>query len=104
MPKIDSQTLCQRWLHSHEEDSGNKSVFRPASYAFPPSRGRTGFELKPDGTLVQIGIGSTDRPAETAGTWELSGDNLVFHNPSRSPAVQSHKVLNLSPQKLVLEK
>lgn len=104
MPRIDSQALYQRWLHSHEEDSGNKRVFRPATYDFPPSRGRTGFELRPDGTLIQIGIGATDRPVETSGTWELDGDRLVFHTPSRSPAVQSHKVLNLTSKRLVLEK
>ena len=32
------QGLGGRWTHSFEEDSGNEQVFRPDSYAFPPSR------------------------------------------------------------------
>ena len=103
MPSMDTQALYQRWLHSHEEDSGNINVFRPATYDFPPARGRTGFELRRDGTLVQIGIGATDRPAEISGTWELNGDRLVFHTPSRPPAGHTHKVLDLTAERLVLE-
>lgn len=102
MPEIDSSALYQRWLHSHEEDSGDQIVFRPITYNFPPSRGRRGFELKPDGTLVQIGIGPTDRPAESSGTWELHDDQLVFHTGSGSPEVQTHRVVNISSEKLVL--
>ena len=103
MPTIDSQALCQRWLHSHEEDSGNEKVYRPATYNFPPARGRTGFELRRDGTLVRIGIGATDRPIESSGTWELNGDKLVFHTPPISPQAETYKLLSLTPEKLVLE-
>jgi hypothetical protein len=47
------------WVHSHEEDSDEEMVFRPAAYEFPPSRGRRSFELKPDGILAEGGIGPT---------------------------------------------
>ncbi len=38
--------LFQHWMHSHEEDSGDVQVYRPADYDFPPARGRRGFELQ----------------------------------------------------------
>ncbi|WP_332879596.1 hypothetical protein [Massilia sp. S19_KUP03_FR1] len=30
--------LSGSWTHSYEEDTGNEQVYRPDSYAFPPSR------------------------------------------------------------------
>ena len=30
--------LSGSWTHSFEEDTGNEQVYRPDSYAFPPSR------------------------------------------------------------------
>ena len=35
------------WLVSREENSGDTLVYRLNTYAFPPSRGRTGFAIKP---------------------------------------------------------
>ena len=42
---IDPEQVAGRWVHSHEEDSGDELVFRPAGYAFPPSRGREALTL-----------------------------------------------------------
>src|SRR5262249_46362827 len=82
------ENLHGRWLHSHEEDTGVEMVFRPASFKFPPSRGRMGFELRPDQSLVEIGIAPADGPQESAGRWELqSGNQLRFFGASsRKPA------------------
>src|SRR5438034_663791 len=54
----------RRWLHSHEEDADAAKVYRPDDYPFPPARGRMGFELKPDGSLLEalIRILLTDHP------------------------------------------
>jgi hypothetical protein len=74
MRERDTERILRRcWVHSHEEDSDEEMVFRPAAYELPPSRGRRSFELKPDGILAEGGIGPTDRPMETQGTWELRG-------------------------------
>jgi hypothetical protein len=62
------------------------------------------FELKPAGTLTQMGIGASDRPEESPDTWEFDDDSLVFHTPSNSSAIQAHKILTLPQSKLVLEK
>ena len=44
--------LAGRWVHSHEEDTGDEMVFRSADYAFPPSRGRESIELRADGSYA----------------------------------------------------
>ena len=85
--------LTRRWLHAHEEDTATETVFRPATYKFPPSRGRWGFELNADGTMLDIGLGPADRPQEKAGTWKLEDiDRLLFFGgaePSRSLRIVS---------------
>ena len=53
-------------------------VFRPATHAFPPSRGRTKFELRADGTYVENSPGPVDAPAVSRGRWSLEGDRLVL--------------------------
>jgi hypothetical protein len=83
----DSAKLQKRWLHSHEEDTPGRTVYRPADYPFPPSRGRKGFELDRDGKLVEIGVGPTDRSTQTQGRWRLIGDKtLEFTKTSMAAA------------------
>jgi hypothetical protein len=95
--------LRRRWVHSHEEDTDREMVFRPAAFKFPPSRGRRSFELKPDGTLVEGGIGPTDRPVETQGTWELQDDRLLLRRgPSEAPRVM--RIASVEDDRLVVEK
>ena len=72
------ELLQGRWVHSHEEDTDAEMVFRPASFAFPRSRGRTSFELHPDGTYVESSPGPVDVPEESTGSWSLEGDQLVL--------------------------
>ena len=46
MDKKDmNEVLQQEWVHSREEDTPTEMVFRPASYDFPPARGRKSFAL-----------------------------------------------------------
>ena len=89
--------LCKHWMHSHEEDTEEETVYRPASYQFPPARGRTGFELNPDGSLTEHGIGPTDRRTRTAGKWKLKGDALQI-------GTRAMKIVSLDPQRLVVRK
>lgn len=69
--------LTGRWLHSHEEDTADVAVYRPDSYAFPPARGRNGFEFSADGRATYIGIAATDGSSQTPGRWELAAPNQV---------------------------
>ena len=71
--------ILGRWLHSHEEDSAAEMVFRPSTFAFPPSRCRVGFESNDNGSYVARAI----RPwVGLAGG--LGGDGAVWLNGPRS--------------------
>ena len=94
---MDLKALHQHWVHSHEEDTGTEMVFRPASYDFPPARGRQGFELKPDGGLIDYAIGPTDRRAKSKGKWTLEDDELRLGE-------RSLKVVSVDSQRLVVRK
>jgi hypothetical protein len=62
-------------------------VFRPASFSFPRSRGRTSFELLSGGKLVDHGFGAGDATTETRGTWEQQPDGTLalYHDDSKEP-------------------
>jgi hypothetical protein len=74
----DRGDLIGQWVHSHEEDSDDEAVFRPSAYSLPPARGRRSFDLRPDGTYVEVSPGPVDVPEESAGRWSLEGDRLVL--------------------------
>ena len=76
---IDPDTLQGRWVHSHEEDTADEMVFRSADsgYAFPRSRGRQAFELRPDGSYVGSTPGPADKPEPSSGRWSLEGGNRL---------------------------
>jgi len=98
---IDRSALERAWVHSHEEDSADEQVFRPAGFAFPPSRGRRGFELRPDGKYAETAPGPTDRPEEASGTWELDDDTLVL-SPSDGRGSERLRVTVVDAERLVV--
>ena len=103
--KTSMDVAPQHWVHSHEEDTDTEMVLRPASYKFPPSRGRTSFELKPDGRLVEHGMGPTDRREQTEGRWKVEGGNsLAFYEGSKSKPHRVLRVVSSSNDRLVIEK
>lgn len=67
------RALQATWVHSHEEDEGNRLVFRGPDFDFPPSRGRTALTLKPDGVVEVVGPGPDDRRRTGSGRWTLAG-------------------------------
>lgn len=75
---LESQLLQKTWLHSYEEDEGDTLAFRPNTYDFPPSRGRTGFMLEKGGTIRQYEIAPTDGLQEILGRWEFSGNRAIL--------------------------
>jgi hypothetical protein len=104
--KIEKGDLAQRWVHSHEEDSDTEMVYRPASYKFPPSRGRSSFELKPDGSLRESGPGPSDRSEQSKGTWRLdAGKNLVLDpGPGERQRSRILKLVSAGRDRLVVKK
>jgi hypothetical protein len=84
---LDPAVLAKHWVHSHEEDTDSELVFRPASYAFPRSRGRSALDLRGDGSYSESMPGPADRPEAAAGTWELEGDSLRLKQADGSTRV-----------------
>jgi hypothetical protein len=95
--------LHRHWVHSHEEDTATETVYRPAEFPFPPSRGRTGFDLKPDQRCAEFGIAPADGSEEYAATWELDDDRLTIYDERRRP-VQVLQVVALDAERLVVRK
>jgi hypothetical protein len=102
--QLPASIVGQRWLHSHEEDTANEMVFRPATYSFGPSRGRTGFELRPDGSALAIGIARADGPQEVEAKWSLEGGNEIRIQVPHTQETRSLDVLSVAPDRLVVRK
>ena len=102
---VDTKVLQGTWVHSHEEDTADEMVFRPQTHPFPPSRGRRSFELRPDGSMIDHGIGPDDRPSSRSGSWEVKGANELELRPA-DPMARSttFQVLRADPDKLVIKK
>lgn len=61
------------WMHSHEEEKNPDAtwkLYRPAAYAFPPSRGRSGFVILKNGRFALLGPSPSDRSDTVWGTWK----------------------------------
>ncbi len=69
--------IHQKWLHSYEEDTPDTIILRPESYAFPPSRGRAGYELREGGEATRIAPGPADRRVYIPGTWSIDSSGLI---------------------------
>jgi hypothetical protein len=76
---VAPEALLERtWLRSYEENEGDIEVYRPNTYAFPPSRGRTGFSFESSGLFTEIGIAPADGPAFYKGKWVALRNNLLL--------------------------
>jgi hypothetical protein len=101
--EIDRVALPQKWIHSHEEDTGDELVFRPSSHRFPPSRGRRSFQLSPDGSTMEQGIGPDYRPTRSSGSWSLNNANeLDIVRTDGSKTMQ--RLVRVEPDRLVAKK
>ena len=102
-PHISTKQLEGTWLISREENNGDTLVYRPNTYAFPPSRGRTGFAIKSYGRFEQFDIAPTDGLAGRPGTWTPDGTTrLRIHlNDGREPDY-TLEIISLEKQVLKL--
>jgi hypothetical protein len=103
--KASRDLLQRRWVHAHEEDTDSEMVFRPADYELPPSRGRVAFELRPDGSFVESGLGAADVPEEASGTWDLEDDERIVLSQGASQGVpRQMRIASAEQNRLVIEK
>ena len=71
------KSLEGTWLASHEENRGDTLAYRPNTYSFPPTHGRTGFAIKPFGRFEQFDIAPTDGLLGREGAWTADGDTRL---------------------------
>ena len=64
------------WIHSYQEDTEDKIVYRPSTFEFPQSRGRDGFETRENGEFILYIMGPTDRPEKIFGNFMIASNNL----------------------------
>ena len=101
-PPWPVELLCRRWIHSHEEDSATETVYRPAEFPFPPSRGRKAVELREDGTYSQGRPGPVDRKLESGGTWEFQAPNVILFHPAEGNPPPPLNIQSVDQQRLVV--
>jgi hypothetical protein len=105
MARVRRELLHRRWVHAHEEDTDREMVFRPAEYELPPSRGRAAFELRPDGTFSEAGLGAADVPDEAAGAWTLEDDErIVLGEGAPGGVPRTMRIAKAESDRLVVEK
>lgn len=103
MAGYSEAALHGRWVRSQEDDTEDELVFRPESYEFPPARGRTAIDLRPDGTYVESSPGPVDVPEEHTGRWSLEGDRLVLEAEGDRPG-QTWEIAAAGDESLTLRR
>lgn len=99
------KNLQGTWLHSREESHGDTLVYRPNTYNFPPSRGRTGFAIGPNGRFTQFDIAPTDGLQGQPGSWTLLAGNRLLIQPNGPQAVAYElEILKLEGKKMSLRR
>lgn len=76
---FDAQVQGRGWLESWEEEQPGSDIkiFRPDTYAFPPSWPRNGFRFDTNGVFTGQGPSPTDGIAIYPGLW-ITEDNSTF--------------------------
>jgi hypothetical protein len=101
---VARKLLQGSWRHSHEEDTEDAMVYRRAGFAFPPSRGRHGLDLRADGTGADQGIGPTDAKATTPVAWALDPDDTVTLTDASGKVLRRMRIASAGKSRLVVRR
>ena len=99
-----SNEVSGGWVHAHEEDTEEQMVFRPVGTDLPPSRGRMSFELRPDGTFAETGLGASDVPEEATGSWSVEGETITLSEGATQAVPREMAVVSADEDRLVIRK
>ncbi|MEJ7589264.1 MAG: hypothetical protein WKI04_17040 [Ferruginibacter sp.] len=103
---MDNPLLYQHWIHSFEDDATENNTtasyktYRPYGFAFPPARGRDGFEIRRNGMFISHSIAPGDGNLNIEEKWTLDGDNLTIIGQTGAAVF---KIKSLNKEKLILE-
>lgn len=93
------------WLAAPEENQGDTLVYRPNTYKFPPTRGRTGFAIRSYGRFEQFDIAPTDGLTRHPGTWTADhGRRLSIHLTDGHEPNYTLEILSLNKKMLKLRR
>ena len=98
------EEVCGRWVHVREEDTAEEMVFRPVGTPLPPARGRVAFELRPDGSFAETGLGAADVPEEAAGDWSVVDDTITLSEGAAQGVPRVMRVVSVAPDRLVVHR
>ena len=76
MTSYNEDCIYKHWIHSHEEDTEDKKVYRPSTFEFPQSRGRDGFEIRENGEFILYITGPTDKPEKILGNFTIDSNKV----------------------------
>ncbi len=90
MSSKTSDILYGKWLNSYEEQKDDGLlIYRPISFPFPVSRGRTGIEFLKEGKFKEYTFLPDDRPFVNEGEWiygiETKTLEITFHKLEVNP-------------------
>jgi pregnancy-associated plasma protein-A len=69
--------LIGEWLHAHEEDEDGITVWRPATFELPPSRGRRKMNFADDASAVFYEIAPDDALRALDGFWHAEDEGTI---------------------------
>jgi hypothetical protein len=103
MTAFNEDCIYKHWIHSHEEDTEDKKVYRPSTFEFPPSRGRDGFEIRENGEFVLSFPGPTDRSEKIIGNFTIDSNKLNVELVSTQKSY-TLTILSCDENRLIIQK
>jgi len=113
-PADVTDLITKKWWNSYEDetDPNNVKCYRPDSFDFPVSRGRRGFEFRPNGTFDYNYPGPTDMMTTDSGKWIRLSDKRLkvkFDEPREGRAAEvlveiisiNDEILKIKPLSLI---
>jgi hypothetical protein len=101
---VEVRIVGRWWMHSHEEDGNEGMVFRPSGFAFPPSRGREGFELRPDHSFADMTVAPADGTTQSEGTWEIVDEpSLAISLRRQQGPARFLRIIRADKDRLILQ-
>ena len=101
MASSEPRGVAGSWVRAREQDTDLDEVYVRPDTPLPPSRmGRTGLELREDGSFRETAPGPTDAPeGGPAGSWSVDGEHLVLRGGSER-GERKLRISEVTPERL----